>query len=53
MVSKLRLAMLLGGVDITGWPGGTTTAAHTDDDLERTVVAFREALAMLKREGEL
>ncbi len=53
VVSKLRLAMLLGGVDITGWPGGTTTAAHTDDDLEKTVAAFREALAMLKREGEL
>ncbi len=53
VVPKLRLAMLLGGVDITGWPGGTTTAAHTDDDLERTVAAFREALAMLKREGEL
>jgi glutamate-1-semialdehyde 2,1-aminomutase len=53
VVPKLRLAMLLGGVDITGWPGGTTTAVHTDDDLEKTVAAFREALAMLKREGEL
>jgi glutamate-1-semialdehyde 2,1-aminomutase len=53
VVSKLRLAMLLGGVDITGWPGGTTTAVHSDDDLETTVAAFREALVMLKREGEL
>ena len=53
VVSKRRLAMLLGGVDITGWPGGTTTAVHGDDDLETTVAAFREALVMLKREGEL
>jgi glutamate-1-semialdehyde 2,1-aminomutase len=53
IVAKLRMAMLLGGVDITGWPGGTNTAVHTDDDLERTVAAFREAVVMLKREGEL
>ena len=53
IVPKLRLAMLLGGVDITGWPGGTNSAVHTDDDLERTVAAFREAVRMLKREGEL
>ena len=53
VVAKLRLAMLLGGVDITGWPGGTITAAHGDEDLERTVAAFRESIGMLKREGEL
>ena len=53
IVAKLRMAMLLGGVDITGWPGGTNTAVHTADDLERTVAAFREAVIMLKREGEL
>ncbi|MFQ6017477.1 MAG: aspartate aminotransferase family protein [Kiloniellaceae bacterium] len=50
---KLRLAMLVNGVDITGWPGGTVSAAHTEDDLAITVEAFREALVMLKREGEV
>jgi glutamate-1-semialdehyde 2,1-aminomutase len=53
IVPKLRLAMLVHGVDITGWPGGTITAAHDDDDLTKTVEAFRQALVMLKREGEL
>jgi glutamate-1-semialdehyde 2,1-aminomutase len=53
IAAKLRMAMLLGGVDITGWPGGTNSAVHGDEDLERTVGAFREALGMLRREGEL
>ncbi len=53
IADKLRMAMLLGGVDITGWPGGSNTAVHTGDDLERTVAAFREAVGMLRREGEL
>ncbi len=53
VVAKLRLAMLVNGVDITGWPGGTITAAHDGEDLERTVAAFRASIAMLKQEGEL
>ena len=44
--------MLVGGVDITGWPGGTVSAVHDADNLEMTVEAFREALVVLKREGE-
>jgi glutamate-1-semialdehyde 2,1-aminomutase len=51
--AKLRLAMLLNGVDITGWPGGTISAAHSEDDLKATLDAFGEALAMLRREGEV
>jgi len=53
VVTKLRLAMLLNGVDITGWPGGTVSAAHGEGDLEKTVAAFRKSLVMLKSEGEL
>ncbi len=53
LVQKLRLAMLIHGVDITGWPGGTTSAAHSGDDLAKTVEAFGEALKMLRREGEI
>ena len=50
---KLRLAMLLNGVDITGWPGGTISAVHTDADLEQTVDAFRESISMLRAEDAI
>ena len=50
---KLRLAMLVNGVDISGWPGGTISAAHTDDDLEKTARAFSASLDVLIREGEI
>ncbi len=53
LITKLRLAMLLNGVDITGWPGGTVSAAHDEDDLKKTLDAFRDSLVMLKHEGEL
>jgi len=53
LVHKLRLAMLVHGVDFNGWPGGTTSAAHGDDDMARTLDAFAAALTMLKREGEI
>ena len=52
-LTKLRLAMLVGGVDINGWPGGPVSAAHDEDDMEKTVAAFRDSLVMLKREGDL
>ena len=50
---KLRLAMLINGVDITGWPGGTISAVHTDADLEQTVDAFRESISMLRAENAI
>ena len=52
-VRKLRLAMLVNGVDMTGWPGGTISATHGDAELSETLAAFRTALAMLKDEGAL
>jgi glutamate-1-semialdehyde 2,1-aminomutase len=42
--------MLINGVDITGWPGGTISAAHDEADLDKTVDAFRESLRMLRAE---
>lgn len=45
-----RCAMLLNGVDVLGLRG-MTCAAHTDEDADRTVEAFREAVRRLKREG--
>ena len=50
---KLRLAMLINGVDITGWPGGTISAVHTDTDLEQTVDAFRESISKLRAEDAI
>ena len=45
---KLRLAMLVNGVDITGKPGGTVMAAHTDEDIDITVEAMRQSVCMLR-----
>lgn len=52
-VQKLRLAMILNGVDIMGWPGGNIAAMHTDEDRAKTVEAFRESIKMMKAEGDL
>jgi glutamate-1-semialdehyde 2,1-aminomutase len=52
-VNKLRLAMLVAGVDIMGAPGGMTSAVHDDDALERTIRAFREAVVAMRGEGEV
>jgi glutamate-1-semialdehyde 2,1-aminomutase len=53
VAKKLRVGMLAHGVDMLGWPGGPTSAAHDDDDLERTVDAFRATLRVMKEEGDL
>lgn len=51
IVQKLRIAMLLNGVDFNGWPGGTISAAHGDRELDGTLTAFRTSIDMLKSEG--
>lgn len=50
---KLRLALLVHGVDISSKPGGTVSAAHTDADLERTAEALRASIRMLRAEADL
>lgn len=50
---KLRLAMLVAGVDLCPWPGAFVSAAHTDEDVDQTVDAFRESLRMLAREDAI
>ena len=50
---RLRLAMLSNGVDVTGWPGGTISAAHGEAELAETAEAFRESLRMLKAEDAI
>ncbi len=48
----IRCALLLGGVDWMGW-SGSTSAAHTSEDLERTVGAFSHAIDLLRGDGLL
>ncbi|MCB1741642.1 MAG: aminotransferase class III-fold pyridoxal phosphate-dependent enzyme [Gammaproteobacteria bacterium] len=50
---KLRLALLVEGVDISGKPGGIVSSAHEDLDIERTCEAMHRALDRLRAEGEL
>ncbi len=53
LMNKLRLALLIGGVDISGSGGGVISATHDDDDLEKTVAAFDQAAEMLMAEDDL
>jgi glutamate-1-semialdehyde 2,1-aminomutase len=53
VVHKFRLAMMTGGVDFSGSPGGVISATHGEAELEDTVKALRNALRMLKQEGEV
>jgi glutamate-1-semialdehyde 2,1-aminomutase len=53
LVNRMRLALLLNGVDSNPRLGGFISAAHTAADVAETVSAYREALRMLRAENEL
>ena len=53
VVHKLRLAMMLHGVDLSSHPGGVISATHGEAELADTVSALRQSLRQLKAEGEL
>ena len=53
LVTKLRLGIIVGGVDMNSKPGGVMSCVHTDEDLEKTADAVRGAVRMLKDEGDL
>ncbi len=53
LTMKIRVGMLIHGVEIFNWPGGPTSAVHSAADLEQTVAAFRGTLRMLKADGEI
>ena len=46
----LKLAMLNEGVDMMGGIGFMTSAAHRDEDIDRTVEAFENSIAALREE---
>ena len=53
LLAKMRLAMLVCGIDLKSWRGGIVSSAHTDADVDATVTAWRKWLRMLKDEGDL
>ena len=50
---KLRVGLLLHGIDILPWPGAPVSAVHTEEDRQCTAEAFRQTIRMLKEEGEI
>jgi glutamate-1-semialdehyde 2,1-aminomutase len=53
LVDKLRLAMMVNGVDFSASPGGLASATHETQELDDTVRALRSSLRMLRQEGEI
>ena len=53
LVHKFRLAMMTGGVDFSGSPGGVISTTHGEAELEDTVKALRQTVRMLRQEGEI
>jgi glutamate-1-semialdehyde 2,1-aminomutase len=53
LMSRLRLALLVNGVDVGVRLGGFTSVAHTPTDVADTARALRESLHMLRAEGEV
>ncbi len=53
IVHKMRLAMMINGVDLSSHPGGVISASHGEAELEDTVSAMRNTVRMLRAEGEL
>jgi glutamate-1-semialdehyde 2,1-aminomutase len=53
LVHKLRLAMMLNGVDFNSHPGGVISCTHGEAELNDTTTALRTAVRMLKAEGEV
>jgi glutamate-1-semialdehyde 2,1-aminomutase len=53
LLAKMRLAMLVHGIDLKSWRGGIVSAAHTQADVDVTLEAWRRSLRALKEEGDL
>jgi glutamate-1-semialdehyde 2,1-aminomutase len=51
ITSKVRMGMLVNGVDMNSGPSGTISAMHGEEEMAITVDAFRATIRALKREG--
>jgi glutamate-1-semialdehyde 2,1-aminomutase len=53
LLAKMRLAMLVHGIDLKSWRGGIVSSAHTQADIDLTLEAWQRSLRALKEEGDL
>jgi glutamate-1-semialdehyde 2,1-aminomutase len=53
LAARLRLALLVQGIDGNGRIGGFLSATHTEDDVSEAAAGWREALRMLRAEHEI
>ena len=53
VLHKLRLAMLVNGIDLNSRCGGVLSATHGVEEITQTIAALRNSIAMLRREGGL
>jgi len=53
LLAKMRLAMLVHGIDLKSWRGGIVSSAHTQADIDLTLEAWQRSLLALKEEGDL
>jgi glutamate-1-semialdehyde 2,1-aminomutase len=51
MPVKVRMGLLVNGVDVNTGPSGTISAMHGEEEMGLTVDAFRATVRALKREG--
>jgi glutamate-1-semialdehyde 2,1-aminomutase len=52
-LARLRLALLVNGIDVNSRIGGFTSSTHEQSDVDHAIGAFREAIHMLRAENEL
>jgi glutamate-1-semialdehyde 2,1-aminomutase len=50
LMHRIRTALLCGGADICGWPGGWVSGVHGDAEIGRAAAAFDTALDLLDEE---
>lgn len=53
LAHRLRIALIAGGVDIMGSPGGLVSAVHGPEEVAITLDAFRTAVRSMKAEGDV
>lgn len=53
LLDKLRLALMVNGVDFSSSPGGLVSATHETAELEDTIRGLRLSLRLLRQEGEI
>ncbi|HYZ23271.1 MAG TPA: aminotransferase class III-fold pyridoxal phosphate-dependent enzyme [Rhodopila sp.] len=53
VTGKIRMGLLVNGVDMNSGPSGTISAMHGEEEMATTVDAFRATIRALRREGEI